>query len=170
MRPLGWHYADSGQLTTINETVASIFGQEIGQKVLERYYPEYAPKKIKRRHNIGWEPPPQAPYAFDFGREMRETRLQVDKLLAEGKIKEAEEYMQDRRLIFIENGYLYLRKLNQAYFAFHGSYATGPGAIDPIGPLLKRLRLRHDSLKSFTDAIQGITTYDDLEQILAEGS
>jgi hypothetical protein len=77
--------------------------------------------------------------------------------------------MEARRRIFVEHGYRHLRKLNQAYFAFHGSYAIGPGAVDPIGPLLKRLRLRHDSLKSFIDAVQAITTYKDLERILAEG-
>ena len=170
LRPLGWHYLDSPQLTTINETVACIFGQEVSHKVLMRYYPELVPRHIKRRHNIGWQPPPKDPAAFDFGREMRETRLRVDELLAEGKVEEAEAYMEARRCIFVEHGYRHLRKLNQAYFAFHGSYAIGPGAIDPIGPLLKRLRLRHDSLKSFIDAVQGITTYEDVERILAEGS
>jgi hypothetical protein len=170
LRPMGWHYARSPQLTTINETVASIFGQEIGQKVLARYYPELMPRHIKRRYNISWEPPPEDPSAFDFGREMRKTRLRVDELLAKGKVEEAEAYMEARRRIFVEHGYRHLRKLNQAYFAFHGSYAIGPGAVDPIGPLLKRLRLRHDSLKSFIDTVQGITTYEDLEQLLAEGN
>jgi hypothetical protein len=167
LRPLGWHYDDSGQLTTINETVASIFGQEIGQKVLARYYPELAPRRIKRRHNVGWQPPPEDPAAFDFGREMRQTRQRVDELLAEDKVEEAEAYMEARRRVFVEHGYGDLRKLNQAYFAFHGSYAIGPSAVDPIGPLLKRLRLRHDSLKGFIDAVQGITTFQNLEQILA---
>ena len=169
LRPLGWHYADSGQLRTINETVASIFGAEISEKVLARYYPELVPQRIKRRPNISWQPPPQDPAALDFGREMRQTRLHVDELLAEGKVEEAEAYMETRRQVFVENGYRHLRKLNQAYFAFHGSYATGPGAVDPIGPLLKRLRLRHASLKSFIDTVQGFATYEDLEQTLAEG-
>jgi hypothetical protein len=169
LRPLGWHYLDSPQLTTINETVASMVGQEISHRVLARYYPYLVPQRIRRRHNIGWEPSPQDPAAFDFGRQMRKTRLHVDELLAEGRVKEAEAYMEARRRIFVERGYLHLRKLNQAYFAFHGSYAIGPGAVDPIGPRLKRLRLRHASLKSFVDAVKGIATYEDLERILAEG-
>jgi hypothetical protein len=169
-RPLGWHYLDSPQLTTINETVSSIFGGEIAHRVLARYYPQMVPRHIKRRHNVGWEPLPEDPAAFDFGREMRKTRLRVDALLAEGKVEEAEAYMEVRRHVFVDNGYRQLRKLNQAYYAFHGSYAIGPGAVDPIGPLLKRLRLRHDSLKSFVDAVQGIVTYQDLERILAEGT
>jgi hypothetical protein len=170
LRPLGWHFPDSPQLTTINETVASIFGQEIGQKVLARYYPELVPRRIKRRHNIGWELPPEDPDAFSFDREMRKTRLRVDELLAKGKVEEAEVYMEAQRRVFVRNGYRHLRKLNQAYFAFHGSYAIGLGAADPIGPLLKRLRLRNDSLKSFIDTVQGITAFEDLERILSEGS
>lgn len=169
LRPLGWHYLDNPQIRTINETVASLFGREISQQVLARYYPDLVAPHIKKRRNIGWEPPPQDPSAFDFNREMRETRLRVDELLAEGKVEEAEAYMETRRQLFVEHGYLHLRKLNQAYFAFHGSYAVGTGSVDPIGPMLKRLRLRHDSLKSFVDAVQNITTYQDLERILAEG-
>jgi hypothetical protein len=170
LRPLGWHYADSGQMTTLNETVASIFGGEISRMVMARYYPDLVPRRIKRRHNISWEPPPEDPAAFDFGREMRETRLRVDELLAEGRVEEAEAYMEARRQVFVDSGFRQLRKLNQAYFAFHGSYATGPGAVDPIGPLLKRLRLRHDSLESFIDTVKAIRAYDDLERILAEGT
>jgi len=53
---------------------------------------------------------------------MRETRIRVDKLLAQGRIEEAEAYMEERRQEFVAHGY-YIRKLNQAYFAFHGAYA-----------------------------------------------
>jgi hypothetical protein len=42
-RPLGWHYEDSPQMRTINETVASIVGDEIGDLVIARFYPELAP-------------------------------------------------------------------------------------------------------------------------------
>jgi hypothetical protein len=49
---------------------------------------------------------------------MHVTRLTVDELLAEGKIDEAESYMEERRRIFWDNGFQHLRKLNQAYFAF----------------------------------------------------
>ena len=42
-RPLGWHYGGGGGMRTINETVASIVGDEIGRRVVERYYPERMP-------------------------------------------------------------------------------------------------------------------------------
>ena len=45
--------------------------------------------------------------------------------------------MEEKRQFLAANGY-YIRKLNQAYFAFHGSYADTAGSIDPIGPKLDR--------------------------------
>ena len=69
---------------------------------------------------------------------MHKTRVHVDELLAEGKIDEAEAYMEQRRQIFVQNGY-YIRRLNQAYFAFYGAYADVPGGAageDPVGPFL----------------------------------
>jgi len=41
-------------------------------------------------------------------------------LLHFGRVKDAEQYMELRRQYFGENGYQ-LRRLNQAWFAFHGS-------------------------------------------------
>ncbi len=73
---------------------------------------------------------------------MRITRVTVDELLAEGKIEEAEAYMEARRVFFWENGYL-IRKINQAYFAFYGAYADQPGGEageDPVGAAVRELR------------------------------
>ena len=47
--------------------------------------------------------------------------------------------MEARRQELVKQGYA-IRKLNQAYFAFHGSYAVGTGATDPIGGKLRALR------------------------------
>lgn len=72
------------------------------------------------------EPGAEATVVFDFrGAEMRQTRLRVDELLAAGKINEAEQYMEMRRQ-FWEYGY-HIRKINQAYFVFYGSYNDEPG-------------------------------------------
>src|SRR5690606_11700501 len=40
--PVGLNYGDP-QVRIINETIASIFDQEIGSRVIERYYPEFVP-------------------------------------------------------------------------------------------------------------------------------
>jgi hypothetical protein len=103
---------------------------------------------------------------FDFGKEMDTTRRRVDDLLAEGKVEEAEAYMEERRRLFVENGYL-IRKLNQAYFAFYGGYQAGggvPGAggADPIGPAVQEIYERSRSLPEFVKIMRHITTRDEL--------
>ena len=42
-RPLGLRYGNSRDLTTMNETVASLAGAEVADMVLTRYYPEFSP-------------------------------------------------------------------------------------------------------------------------------
>jgi hypothetical protein len=163
-RPLGWRYYDSGAMRTINETVASIAGDELSRRVIERFYPEKAPPPAwpqPRSQRAAGDAPP----AFSFGAFMRETRLAVDKLLAEGKIAEAETYMEARRQELAEHGYL-IRRLNQAYFAFHGSYAVGAAATDPIGGKLRLLRQQSGSLAEFLGIVAGFRTAADLEAAL----
>ena len=170
LRPLGWHYGGSGGMRTINETVASIVGDEIGRRVVERYYPE-------RRPPAGWPRPlsmradwlgkESAPPQFEYGPFMRTTRLEADRLLAEGKIDEAEKYMESQRRVLVENGYA-IRKLNQAYFAFHGSYAVGAAATDPIGGKLRLLRKQSDSLAEFLRTVAQFSEPGDLDAVLRQ--
>jgi hypothetical protein len=91
----------------------------------------------------------------------------VDKMLAQGKVEEAERYMEERRRFLVSKGY-YIRKLNQAYFAFYGAYATSPTSVDPIGPALQRLRRESASLKEFVDTVATITSHEDLWRIVGE--
>jgi hypothetical protein len=169
-RPLGWNYESSGAMRTINETVASIVGGEVSRRVLERYYPELVgpapwPRPLNKRAD--WLRQERVEPEFEFGAFMRETRLTVDALLAEGKIAEAEQTMEERRLALVERGYA-IRKLNQAYFAFHGSYAVGSGATDPIGGKLRALRLRTDTLPEFLQMVARFNDGADLDAALAE--
>jgi hypothetical protein len=175
LRPLGWNYLESGETRTINETTASIVGKEIGHEVIARYYPELPPPEIPSIPEPSEEdeqeeatPPPEPP-EFDFSLEMRETRIRVDELLADGKIEEAEAYMEEQRQMFVAQGYA-IRKLNQAYFAFYGSYADAPGAAgkDPIGPTVLKFRAHSPDLHTFVSQIARVTTLDELEALLAE--
>jgi len=167
-RPLGWHYFDDSDTVTLNETVASIVGDEIGACVLERYYPQQVPAPRPSGSQVRpLRIPEFVPPRFDFNREMRRTRLQVDRLLAEGRVAEAEAFMEAQRQRFVAHGYA-LRKLNQAYFAFHGSYATAPSAVDPIGPKMTRLRRASPSLRAFLETVSGFTRVEDLDRALAE--
>ncbi len=160
---IGWGYQTYPRLTTINETTADIVGEEIGRKVINRYYPGWA-GQLPPLDDTG-QPVPLEPSPFDLA--MRRIRQQVDRLLAEGKIEQAEAYMEAERLKLVEQGYS-LHKLNQAYFAFHGSYATSPASIDPIGPQLRQLRATSPSLKSFLDRAAWLNSYDDYLAWLAE--
>lgn len=173
LRPLGVNYLTSPELRTINETTASIAGKEIGLAVLERFYPELVPEPAP-------PPPlaaetaqkPQAAPVFEYYAEMRQTRVTVDRLLEEGKIEEAEEYMRQRRVVFWENGYRHLRKLNQAYFAFYGAYADHPegGAAgeDPVGAAVRTLRAQSSSLAEFVKRISWISSFGQLQQAVDE--
>lgn len=173
LRPLGLSYDASPELRTMNETVASLLGTEIGGQVLRRYYPELAPPPA---------PPPQAsvapaepaavsePPPFDFRAEMHTTRVHVDALLAAGAVEEAEAYMEARRRVFYDQGYHFLRKLNQAYFAFYGAYADEPGGAageDPVGGAVRALRARTDSALTFLRRMAWMGDYADLTRALA---
>lgn len=166
LHPVGLNYASSPELRTINETIASIVGEEVGRLVIQRFYPEFVP------------PPPDEsgqgassegdPDAFDFNAEMRKTRIHVDELLARDRVEEAEQYMEERRQFLWDNGYR-LRKINQAFFAFYGAYADTPGegGDDPIGPTLLALREDSPTLREFLDRVSPITSLGDLEDTAA---
>lgn len=161
LRPLGLKYNSSPELRTMNETAAALAGVEIGRAVMERFYPELLPPLPEDTDQPGKPPPPPA---FDFRDEMRQTRLTVDELLAEGEIDAAESYMEDRRQVFWEHGYR-LRKLNQAYFAFHGAYADQPGGAageDPVGEAVRDLYTNSPSLASFLKRIAWMTSFEEL--------
>jgi len=99
---------------------------------------------------------------------MRETRLRVDALLAEGKIEEAERYMEARRLVFWEHGY-HIRRLNQAYFAFHGAYADepgGPAGDDPVGEAVRQLWARIASPAEFLRLVSRVRSFEELQGLL----
>jgi hypothetical protein len=78
--------------------------------------------------------------------------------------------MEAERQQLVAAGY-HLRRLNQAYFAFHGSYATSPASVDPIGPWMRQLRAQSGSLKAFLDEVARMRRLDDLVQAVdASGS
>ena len=167
-RPLGWNYDAIPEVRIINETVASIVGKEAGRRMVARYYPELLPPEPMPEEPEE-EAPPSEPPKFDFRAEMRETRIRVDELLAQGRIEEAEVYMEERRQEFVAHGH-YIRKLNQAYFAFHGAYADEPGAAgaDPTGPAVQELRAHSPDLHTFVVRASRVTTLAELETLLEE--
>ena len=175
LRPLGLNYSTTPELRTMNETTASIVGGEVGTYVLQNHYPETLGSSSASDFDPVSLPGFALPSSrldeaepFDFRAEMHETRVTADELLADGKIEEAEAYMEQRRQVFWENGYL-LRKLNQAYFAFHWAYADVPGGAageDPVGPAVRALREQSDSLADFINTISWMTSFEQLQQAI----
>jgi len=171
-QPLGWNYETSPEVRTMNETTASIAGNEIGRIVMERYYPEFIHRYDSTRQlaavDSGPIGPGTFPPPFDFRAEMHQTRVRADELLAEGKVDEAEAYLESRRQVFWARGYA-IRKLNQAYFAFYGAYADvagGAAGEDPVGPAVRELRARSANLKDFLDQIGRMSSFEELQSAL----
>jgi hypothetical protein len=175
LRPLGMLYGETPELRTMNETTASIAGNEIGGLVIKRFYPELISASPSTLSLISapFDHPQPGDFLrppFDFRAEMHETRTTADALLAEGKIKEAEAYMESRRLIFVKQGYL-IRKLNQAYFSFYGAYADTPGGAageDPVGPAVRALRDQSKSLADFVNTISWMTSFKQLQEAVKQ--
>jgi hypothetical protein len=166
-RPLGFRYVldligirPSRDITSMNETLADIVGREIGNLVYQEYYGGSPAGEAAGE--------PAAEATFDFNREMRETRQQVDAYLAQGQVDAAEQYMRERRDFLDSHGY-HIRKLNQAYFAFYGSYTDSPTSVDPIGADLRQLRSQSGSLQRFLVRASSITNRQSLKDAVASG-
>ena len=173
LRPLGLSYLNSPELRTMNETAASISGKELGRALIARFYPDLLPPPPapppteEPPPDASPEPPPEP--VFNFNAEMRETRVQAEALLAEGKIEEAEQYMELRRRFLWDHGY-HIRKLNQAYFAFYGAYADSPGGAagaDPVGEAVRHLRAQSVTLTEFIKTIAWMSTFEQLKARLS---
>ena len=164
-RPLGQNMFANADMVTLNETIASIAGKEIGDRafvIMGGKIPAPSPTAAQSAESAD-----AAPQAFDFGAEMNRTRRHVDELLQEGDIERAEAYMERRRLLFVENGYP-IRKLNQAYFAFYGTYADLPASVSPIGEQVRRFRELTPDLGDFIARVAEISDYGEFLRMLRE--
>ncbi|MFC1941729.1 hypothetical protein ACFLWU_00750 [Chloroflexota bacterium] len=161
--PLGFRYTlDTAgiirnyEIATMNETLVGIVSKEIGANIYEEYFTQ---------NEVVDTEPETGVLTFDFNQEMREIRRDVDDFLDRGKIEQAEEFMEQKRQYLATKGY-HIRKLNQAYFAFHGTYADRPTSISPIGADMKKLRSQSTSLKEFLDKAASFTSRQDLTDSL----
>jgi hypothetical protein len=162
--PLGFNYFRSGDLRTINETVADIIGNEVAGIVLERWGDPTRPAPTEAPATPSPAPEAEpAPPPVDRNAVLRDLRLEVDALLAEGRIEEAEARMAAVRDELEAAGH-YIREINQAYFAWYGTYAARPDATDPLGGYLREIRERTGSLPAFVETIRGWTSREEVEQ------
>jgi len=165
-KPLGFRYvldllsiSTDNDIPTLNETVASMISKELGWLVFATYYSPEPDVFAPSQNNLPSD-------TFNFNQQMREIRIKVDNYLAQGQINEAEQYMKEKREVLESKGY-YIRKLNQAYFAFYGSYADSPTSVDPIGEDLRLLRKNSPSIKDFLDTVSTFRTRQDLNQAVS---
>lgn len=180
--PLGSRYvlhllnlARNDEVARLNETVADLAAGELRDQIVARYYPELAPRPATAEPPASVEQPSSE--EFNFGRYMRETRLEVDRLLATGQIAQAEAYMEQRRQGLLQEGY-HIRRLNQAYFAFHGTYAASEfsldpetgRSIDPLGEEMVALRAQSGSVGAFVRAAARLTSREALRAALGENA
>ena len=167
--PLGFRYVfniagltQNEDIAIMNETVADIIGKEVGAAVVKKYYPQFQSNSqtVQASSATTVNQP-----VFNFNQEMQNIRKQVDQYLAAGKIDIAEQYMQQKQEYLAANGY-YIRKLNQAYFAFYGTYADSPAYENPIGTEIKQLRAKSPSLKVFLNTVSAMTGVNNLDAAL----
>lgn len=158
---LGRKYWSSYDMTTINETVADLAGNEIGHLAYQLFYgTDDDSSQQSEEDNTQSE-------GFNFNNEMHAVRQRVDALLAAGYIASAEEFMNQRRSFFQQHGYN-IRKLNQAYFAFHGSYGSDPASVNPLQEAVRRLRMKSTSLADFIKTVSSVSSPAGLQKLLSE--
>ncbi|MDO8691569.1 MAG: hypothetical protein Q7R39_16465 [Dehalococcoidia bacterium] len=155
--PLGRGYFQDYEMRTLNETVADMVGHEVGDSVYQRYYattkgPPAAQENAAKAREA------------DFAAQMRVIRTTVDQMLSQGKIDEAEAYMDSQRQELNSKGYA-LRRLNQAYLALHGTYADEVAFEAPVGNALSELRARSSDLGDFVRKVGAASSYADFERI-----
>ncbi len=155
--PLGEAWG-TGDGVTLNETVADIAETEIA-RIVQALHPVTLAERADGR------PPPRKRSSLDFSSEMSALRLEVDALLAEGRVAEAETLMEERRRYLAEQG-IVIRKINQAYFAFYGSYASLPQSSDPIGPKVARVWEEKRDLGRFLTLMREVRSVANLDALL----
>jgi len=178
--PFGRAYFDGGDIRVMNETLADIFGQEVGLRVYSEITgePYVAPVRPETAMRNTESKNPDGPDGsdsdeetgaddFDFNRFMAETRARTDELLEEGLMDEAESYMESRRIELLDHGHT-IRKINQAYFAFHNTYAESPSSTSPIARYLWDLRDQVDTVGELVKLLRPLGTYKEFELLLVE--
>ena len=163
LRPLGWSYGQSSEIIAINETVVDIAAEEVGDKTLQRFYGVPIPDRTRSN-----DAPPRArrrPAGVQFQPGDAHHPPGRRRPARSGQGERGREVPGRAAALLLGKGYV-IRKLNQAYFAFYGSYADGPISVDPIGRDLRTLRSRTTSLREFMDVTSRLTSYDDLKALI----
>ena len=156
MKPLGRNMWDSQNMQILNETAADLVGNELGDEAFT-----ILGNDIENAYKYDTFSSSN-PHLFTI---LRETRINVEEMLKNGNIEEAEKYMR-KQLWNLKLGGYNIRKLNQAYFAFRGNYAEGPASISPIGSDLRELRDYYSTLGEFIESVSKIGNFEQFHYLL----
>ena len=157
--PLGLAYGRGSDMRTINETVADIVGDELGSVAVESstFVPQENVEATDRWSEIRAATDPI----------LRHLRIDVDALLAEGQVEEAERLMESVRLQLIDMGRPF-RRINQAFLAFRGSYGASPSSPSPWGRRLIEYRADQEDLATFLEALREVGSPDKANNLLPQ--
>ncbi len=159
---LGWRTLVSREALTINETAADIAGAEIAARALVL---SGDPAPAPEGSRIGGPEASRAREERDA--TLRALRTEVDALLLDGRTADAERRMEEVRLELEARG-VRIRRLNQAYFAWYGTYAARGDSVDPLGRQLRELRRATGSLPEFLTTVGRTASRADVARVLEE--
>ncbi len=158
LHPLGQAYWSHPAARSINETATDMAARELGRRLAAELGLEPGPAPAPRREPGGGRSARSV---------LRETRVDVDRLLAAGQVEAVEALMRQRRDELAAMGHE-IRKLNQAYFAFHGSYGDAAAGGSPIPGRLQRLRESSHSVGEFLRRVAQLRDGRDLARAVGD--
>jgi hypothetical protein len=161
--PLGREYWSSPAARSINETATEMASRELGRRAAAEL--GVGPAGRPRPNATAGDSSGSA--GDNFRSTLRSIRVEVDALLAAGRVEEAEAYMRDRRHELTALGHD-VRKLNQAYFAFYGSYGDAAAGRSPIPGQLQRLRESSGSVGEFLRRVGQLRGSADLARAVGD--
>ncbi len=159
MFPLGRAYFKDENLRTVNETLANIFSEQIVKEGCNERY-EYFLKDCHKSNGIEL-----VKNKFDYRDFMKNLRIQVDKLLIKGDLREAEILMKESSGTLRSKGFN-IRRINQAWFAFHGSYADAPGSLSNVDKDLENFINSKGSIGLAIKDLRKIKNYNHYNKLL----
>tara|TARA_A100001037_G_C15149127_1_gene638043 strand:- start:1708 stop:2724 length:1017 start_codon:yes stop_codon:yes gene_type:complete len=155
--PLGRAYFDDPKMKTVNETLANIYS--------ERLLLSICSKDIRLKDKICDDN--KLTSDFNYGSFIRNLRLEVDKLLESGKISESEELMESARMKLENEGY-YIRKINQAWFAFNGTYADSPTSSSNIDLEIESFIESQESIGVAIKKLRKVKNFQEYEVLISQ--
>lgn len=149
--PLGREYKISNaEMAAVNEAVADIVAQDIGKKVIKKYYPEMdlAPPSSDESQN-------PAEVDSEWSSEIKKLYGEIKRLIADGKKESIAPLLAERKQYLNSLGYD-VEDLNTAYLSWGGLYISSADVPSPIGAEVWGIRNLSTGLKDFLQKMSNL--------------